>query len=52
MNKEWLELEEYIKFKISNEDPFTKIGLFFVKHEMERIKSEFYYQSLKEAGYF
>lgn len=63
MPKEWLDLEQFVKDqiiaqtpsnnKIFNIDSLSIMGtLFMVQATMEKLKSEAYYHSLKEAGYF
>lgn len=56
MKSYWLELEQFIKDKSKQYATIERypeyIGYAIIYSEMEQIKSEFYYQSLKEAGYF
>lgn len=57
MNSIWLDLEEFIKARMNDKCNEINYHVFYMVYriiqiEMERAKSEFYYQSLKEAGYF
>lgn len=54
MNEIWLQLEEFIKYMMLKDKEFISLYLGFaiIRDKMEQLKSEYVYQSLKEAGYF